>query len=428
MRMRMRRPRIAATAARCGLALGWLGVALLLTPASAHGDDRETIAGRVINGTSGEADPADLEVALHVFGDRGEVDIATAVTDGSGRFEFPDVEINDGFAYAVTASYQDVLYSTGLEPTTPAEGPVELLVYEATSSLEALEVGADVLLVGGVDGDKKSLSAFRVISVSNDGDRTFVPDLARPASMNFLRFSLPSGVADLEVDSDLPGGEIITIGTGFALVAPVTPGPHQVAYTYRVSYEGSRLEFVHSFPMGAETFRLLIDDGVGRLGDSTGLAPMPAINVEGRSHSGWGASDLGPGTKLNLEIVDLRQPPLLRRVGDTLADGPYLKIGIPSLVGLVLASLLVYSLAFKQARGERAAVSGLVAAAGAPPTSGTARGQDYPKDKRRALVEEIARLDDLFQGGDVPEGDYHQRRQELKDRLLLIALPAEGEV
>ena len=423
------RPRLAGKLPIPCLVLAGLGLmALLLSPLPLHGEGEATVRGRVVNGSSGGADPADLEVALHIFGDSGEVDIATASADASGRFEFVHVEVDEGFAYAVTTSYEDILYSVRLEPATLGEEPVDLVVYETTSSLEGLQVAADVLLVGGIEGDKGSLSAFRVISVMNDADRTFVPDLAQPARMNFLRFSLPTGATNVDVDSNLPGGEIITIGTGFALTAPVTPGSHQVAYTYRIPYQGSHLELVHSFPMGAETFRLLIDDAVGRLEGSGALAPMPAINVEGRSHSVWGATELSPGTKLSLNIVDLARPPMLRRLGDALTDGPYLNIGIPSVVGLVLASLLVYSMAFRRAGRESSVVSGPVAAAAAVSTDAAQRGQDHPIDERRALVEEIASLDNLFHRGEVPEDDYHQRRQELKDRLLLLALASKGEV
>ncbi len=406
---------------------------LLLVPTPLHGESHTTIImGQVVNGTSGGEAPANLEVTLHMFGQIGEVDITTAMTDSQGRFRFDNVEVMEGLTYAVTASYRDVLYSRILDSPTLTE-PVELLVYEATGSLEALQVDADVLLIRGADQDKGILSAFEVVRLVNGGDRTFVPDLAQPGSMNFLRFSLPAGATNLNVKSDLPSGQTVTVGTGFALTAPVTPGPHQVTYTYRIPYEGSRLELGRTFPMGAQTFRLLVEDGLGELRDSTFLSPLSPADVEGKLYRVWGASQLGAGARLDVEISDLPQPSPLRRVGDALTDGPYLKVGIPGVVGLVMAGLLVYVLLLRQPGKAPTVTSDLEAGVDAALTlspSPTGRGMSVGQgegreSERRALIEAIAQMDDLLQQGKIAREDYQQQRQELKARLLQITLTSE---
>ena len=334
----------------CWVGLGMGGLALsvlLLLPMRVWGEHHVTVTGQVVNGTSGGAIPAEFEVTLHTITEAGEVGIATALVTGDGRFRFPDVQVDDGFTYAVAASYRDVLYSTRLDPSA-LEEPVELTIYETTNNLEVLRVDADVLLITRTDPGERSLSAAEVVRLVNLEDRTFVPDLTQPGSMSFLRFSIPAGQKNLEVLSDLPGGEIITVGTGFALTAPVTPGFHQVTYTYLVPYDGSRLELTRSFPMGAEVFRLLLEDTLGNIKASAQLTPQSATGEEGNFYRVWGASQLAPGTRLDVEIYDLPQPALLRRIGGTLADGSYLKIGIPGAVGLVMAALLVHALASRQ--------------------------------------------------------------------------------
>ena len=280
---------------RLGLALGGLVLAgVFMMPAPLVGEDQATITGRVLNGTSGAGNPSGIGVTLHIFGGDEEVDISSTMTDGEGRFRFREVEPNDDFVYAVTATYLEVLYSSRVDPLLLSE-PVELTVYETTSSIESVRVGANVLLIGSAGQDKKQMSAFEVVRLENDGDRTFVADLDQPGSMNFLRFSVAAGATDLNVSSDLPGGDILTVGSGFAITSPVTPGPHQVSYTYRIPYSGTRMELRRSFPMGADTFRLLLEDGLGELRSTGTLTPQSRAEAEGKSFNVWGATQLTPG-------------------------------------------------------------------------------------------------------------------------------------
>ena len=391
----------------------------LLIPGQLHSQEHIDITGQVVNGTAGGATPHGLDITLHVIGPGGELWTASTVTDGDGRFRFDEVEVDEASPYAVTTSYQDILYSAVIDPSAPA-GPVELLVYETTNDISSLRVSTDALMIRNGGQDERMLTALEAVALVNDGDRTIVPDLSRPQAMNFMRFSLAEGATGLEVSSNLPDGDIISVGTGFALTSPVTPGAHQVTYIYLIPYEGSAAEFSHSFPMGADTFRLLIEDGLGDFQGTDVLAPLEPVDAEGTSYSVWQAEDMDSGRRLTLEIAGLPQPPALQRLGDTLTDGPYLKVGLPVAVGVALAALLLYALVIR-----RPVVP--TTSQGAPGTAatqpvGTPGG---PEEERRTLVEAIADLDDLSQQGRVPQEDYHRRRQELKARLLRLALILE---
>ena len=337
---------------RCGRPVRFLVVVgavlagLLMIPAGTFAEHEVAITGRVINGTPGGTDVGNQKVSLHVINAVGEVDVTHSLTRSGGRFRFEDVEVDGGSSYTLTAEYQGVLYSVGLYPNN-LEEPAQLMVYTTTSTLEEVRVGADVMLIRGADGDERLISAFEVVTVVNEGDRTFVPDLTQPVQMRFLRFSVPAGIGGLRVSSDLPGGEVIDVPTGFALIAPVTPGSHQVTFSYTIPYAGSELQFTRSFPMGVEAFRLLLERESGVLRDPGFLDALPPAGAEGDTHSAWGAGPLSPGAKLTVAISDLPEPSWLHRLGEALTDGPYLKVGIPSAVGAVLAALLVYSLVFR---------------------------------------------------------------------------------
>ena len=397
----------------------------LLLSAGAHADGEVAVEGRLSNGTAGASAPAGLEVFLHIISDTGEVDISSARTDAAGSFGFPAVAVDDGASYTLTTSYQDILYSTRVEPPALDE-LVELTIYDVTQSISDVTVSADVMLIRTLDEGGRLLTVFEVLQVENAGDRTFVPDLEQPGLMNFMRFSLHTEAQGLEVSSDLPGGEVLNVGSGFALTAPVTPGAHQVTYSYRIPYEGDRTELDHSFPMGAGTFRILVEDGLGQFRSGGSMVPLPPAESEDRSYVVWGVSDLSAGDRLSVELVDLPQPTARERLGDALTDGSYLKVGIPSAVGAVLAGILLYALFFRRREGSGVANLALASSPAqmssevgtVPSTSGI--------EQRRALVDAIAGLDDRYERGELSVGDYDRSRQELKDRLLSVT-PATRE-
>ncbi len=410
----MRAPRQRLALGLSGLVMG----ALFLVPAPLHGESHATITGRVVNGTPGGVAPPNLEVTLYIIGSGGEADPITTMTDKDGRFRFRNVPESDVSTYSVTGRYQNVQYSTVLDPRALAD-PVELLVYETTGSTESVHVSADILQIGEPDQDERSLSAFQVIRLENEGDRTFVPDLSQPGNMNFLRFSLPAVATNLDVSSDLLSGPVIRVDTGFALAAPVTPGSHEVTYSYTLPYEGSQLALTRSFPMGADAFHVLLQGSLGELNSSGSLIPLPPFDIDGKSYTVWGATQLTPGSRLAMVIDHLPQLPLLDRVGKALSDGPYLRVGIPWAVAIGLAGLVAYALAFKQTGG---------ASGGALSPSGASHEPGMPlKDERKSLVQTIAQLDNLLQRGEIAQADYKRRRQELKTRLLSLALAAGSD-
>ena len=396
-----------------------------LMPISAYGQDGSIqIEGRIVNATEGADPGSGLEVTLHVIDDAGAVNISTSITDDDGRFQFDDMKRDSDSTYAIATSYQDVLYSARVDSSPPLM-PVELLVYETTNDIETLNVESNVLLLSSTDSDEERISAIELIRLVNVGDRTFMPNLAQPAQMNFLRFSLPGGASDLDVSSDLPGGEIISIGTGFALTAPVTPGSHQVTYTYRIPYEGAALSLRRSFPMGAESFRLLLEESLADLRNPANLIPLEPVLLEGRSLNVWGAADLSPGDSMTMEISGLPQPSSLNRLGDAIADGRYLKIGIPSAVGLVMAAVLLYVLLFKQPQRTATGNTELALATSYAVASTPDPPDSLMEDQRSSLIEAIATLDNELQRGELDMQEHEKRRAELKTRLVQLVLTSK---
>ena len=356
---------------------------------------------------------------LHRFGDEGQIQVLSTTTGEGGAFTFTKVEIVEDSTYAVAVNYQDVLYSASV-PAPIGSQPVELLVYEVIQDIDVLTIDAHVALIN--EGpDEESLLVLEAVGVVNDGDRTFVPDLDQPVNFNFMRFSLPAGATELDVGSDLPGGEIINIGTGFALTAPVTPGIHQVTYTYEMPYTDGSATIEKTFHMGADRFSVLLPEGLGffayaSLEDGT---TVETVDIGGITYTSWELNDLVPGGRVSLRVSGLPNISWWSRAGETLTEGGLLKIWIPVTLVVVLLSLLSIGLIASYKRAGMSA-SGAI---GQDTLQGYVEEvEGFDEDQ---LVQSIADLDDLYAQGGIAEGEYRQVRGAAKVRLLRLALDRE---
>ncbi len=393
-------------------------LALLLGLASmlSTGDNRAAwaveavdVSGTVRNGTLGGEVPVGLEVLLHRFGDEGQIDVVATLTQEDGSYTFQAVEAAENSAYAVVTNFQGVPYSAAVPPPVGSES-IELVVYETLQSIDIIRLEADIMLIDR-GADKSRLSALEAVGIMNDGDHTFVPDLEQPANFNFMRFSLPEGAINLDVGSDLPGGEIINIGTGFALTAPVKPGRHQVTYTYVVPYSGSSTLITRSFPMGVDTFGLLVRADLGSV-ESTQLVEQQQVDIGGITYASWESEKLAPGQRVSYRISGLPTPSWWGKTKESFADGQALRIGLPETLAAVLIAMLTYALVSHRRRND--------ASPAAPESSEQGLGHlegidDMDEDQ---MVQMIAHLDDLYEQEWIDEEEYQRSRQIAKDHLL----------
>jgi hypothetical protein len=392
-----------------------LVVALALEAAGTspvNAQELATLRGRAVNGTEGATIAPGLPVFLHVFNQQGSgVSSMETTTDDAGGFQFDEVSTTEEAAYAVTMDYAGMRYSTLLGPEDLA-APVELTVYEATQDLSVVEVEHQALVITGINEIDQQIEAVEFVSLVNRSDRTLVPDLSnvRQGAFSFLRFSLPPQATGLDLQSDLMGGEIIPVGTGFAVIAPVAPGEHDISFSFQFPYQGSAFAYQQNLPQGVEVYQVLIPERLGQI-QVSGLQSSPPLDVEGSNYRVWEAQDFAPGEGLMVELTNLPQPSLLARLGKSVTDGTFWHITIPATLGAALALVLLYA-GFKAPREA--------------PASAMAGGQlqhNGDSRHREALVRAVAALDKKFQQGQMPQSEYEAQRQQLKARLLEAAPP-----
>jgi len=361
-----------------------------------NADDTISIQGRVVNGTTGAGLPSDLAVLMLVTGADGTLS-GTGQTspDQDGRFEFQDVALAEGGAYTLSVDYGGVFYGANVTQVG-LEQDITLTIFEPTQDATVVSVGRHVMVLAAVDDKDRTVTAFEFAEVTNLSDRTLSPDLTNQAQISFLRFALPPNASDLNVDSDLRGGDIIAIPTGFALTAPVPPGDHNVFFSYSFPYEGSSLAYRQSLVQGAGVFQVLVPEGLTGV-SVPGLAQIPAVMIQATSYRAWEGRDFPPGRGLELALTGLPEPGVWIRFSRSLTDGTFWQVAIPSAVGATLAALLLWGLVqrYRPAPASHAA--------------GPTGGQE--SQERASLVQAVAELDERYQQGQVSEEDYRQQRQ-----------------
>ena len=305
------------------------------------------VSGHLMNGTRGADVPAGVAVLLHRFGaGSGSVDTFETLTDGDGAFRFDDVPApQDGDSLALAADYGETRYTAVVSPAELSE-PLTLTVYEFTRDVGVVVTTEQSIIVAGIDAATRRMAVVQLFTLENRGDTTLAPDLSAPpmiGQFSFLRFSLPANAADLDVSTDLVGGEVIPVGTGFAITAPVQPGRHQVSFTFTVPYQGDEVTWRDNTLQGAETFNLLIPEEFGNIGVG-GLTPDQGFTVGGVSYRVWRADNLTPGAGVNLTLSGLPEPSWLTRLGNPLSEVRFWYGAIPALVGVALAGLLVWGI------------------------------------------------------------------------------------
>ena len=299
----------------------------------------------MVNETAGGVTPSGQSVFLLVTGPSGElVYSGQAETGPDGDFSFPGVPRGAGEQFLFNVSYAGVPYSTVLTPAEAA-GEVTLPVYETTSDVSVVKVQRQVLVVVGIDENDRRISALEFVRFSNESDRILKPDLASSAPMmSFLRFSLPAEAVGLSVNSDLPSGEIISVGTGFAVTAPVAPGAHSVEYSFTFPYEGDRISYRQNLLQGAEVYQVMVPEALPGL-EVGPLEPVSPIDIQGTKYRVWEARDRNPREGLTLEIGNLPKPSLTGRVSSAVSGSSFWLTAIPVLFGLGLAVALVAGVA-----------------------------------------------------------------------------------
>ncbi len=391
------------------IALWALGAAAALSLA-AHGaalaqSQLRTVSGIAVNATPGGGAVAGQTVTLHRISADGFDDLTTTTDDG-GAFAFDPFEYDPTIAYGVSVRYRGAIYGSDLDLASGSPPPVTLTVYEGTSDDSIVSSASASLLLADADGATQTLAALEIVRLVNSSNMAYVPG---EGAMELLRFGLPQGATGLVMDTPLIGADFIQVDRGFALLASVPPGEHEVMFSYRFPYESERFTLEKTYRYGANELRILAPDEVVSISSSLGEA-QPATIGE-RQYSIIEARGLTRGAAISVELGDLPTASVAQRVGGRFSGARFEFIA-PAALATLMAGLLVYGAVWRRDRPKRAERSSRIDAPA-----------DSEADVIRRMIDDAA---DGYASGALSESDYRQRRKILDARLAELSQSGGG--
>lgn len=376
-------------------------VALFFALASGHGlveaqPDYRTVEGVVVSGTAGGADLFGQVVTLHRVTSTGFDDVDT-LTDDAGAFRFDEIEYDPSTSYGVSVRYQDAIYGTDLDMSSGSPPPVTLTVYEATHDDSIVSVGAASLLLAAADASDQTLAALEIITLVNRSDMAYVPGAG---VMELLRFGLPVGATELSLDTRLIGADFIQVDRGFALLASVPPGEHEIMFSYRFPYQAETHSLEKSYRYGADSLRILTPEEVASI-KVEGLGEPESVRIGERQYRVLTADSVERGGSLVMELDGLPTRGAADRIAGSVSGIKFQYIG-PVALGVLMVALLIYG-ALARSAGRRRVES----------------ASDVSSE-RAVIFRMISDLTDNYESGEISDEEYRQRLLVLNARLTAL--------
>ena len=358
--------------------------------------DYRSVEGVVVSGTAGGADLFGQVVTLHRVTSTGFDDITT-VTDDTGAFKFQNIEYDPSVRYGVSLRYQDAIYGADLDMSLGSPPPIEITVYEATHDDTVVSVGAASLLVAAADGTDQTVAALEIITLVNRSDMAYVPG---SGVMELLRFGLPADATELSLDTRLIGADFIQVDRGFALLASIPPGEHEIMFSYRFPYQGMEFTLNKTYRYGAESLRILAPEEVLSI-SSESLGEPERVMIGERQYLVLTTEGLTRGESLSLVLDGLPTPGAMDRIADGFS-GIKFQYAAPVALGVLMIALLAYGAIWKNTRQQRNAPASEVS------------------NERAVIFRMVSELTGAYESGEMSDEEYRQRLMVLNARLTTL--------
>lgn len=383
--------------------------ALLLAPAHARAQSAGAveIRGRVEHGARAPSfNPTEARVTLNVLDGVTAVSQETASPDAAGAFAFRAVPA-EGRTFFFSVEYQGAAYSAVRAADELAE-PVVVTVFDSTHDSSVIAVQSHTVVVAGAVPDEGFVEILERAIVRNDSGLTLAPDpdAEGPAMLSFLRFALPPGAYNLDVRSNLTGGQVLEVDKGFALTSPVPPTAqgetHRFEFVYRLDYDEPSLDLSRVMRFGAESLRFVAPVDVAAPA-SPRLADLGATDFNGRLLRLLEGQDVEPGEVVGMTVSGLPRPSPLDALRESAGEW-YVRYGAPAAVAV--AALALLPLAFRR--------------------------RSAPAASRGQLLAQARALRAAYDGGAISRAAYDSRTRALRDALVRLEIrerlaSADGE-
>ncbi len=365
---------------------------LLAGPAAVSAADDGAISGTVVNGTEGGTAVDGVSVSLTVFDNMVvTADLATTV-DANGNYEFTGLATDAAFSYRLETEFAGLPYESGFLQFAAGETviPWDFNVYDSTPDSGVVSVVMAHVIMAAEEG-YLGVTEYHVLL--NGSDRAYVGAAVEgEAWREVLAFGLPPGASALDFTTGLTDVRMWPDGSGFSDGAPLAPGMREVVFTYLLPFSGAEKQLDLGFDYPIQALNLLVED-LGIEVTTTLTASDPLVMDTGRYLVFTGAG-IPAGETINLTLKGARG-----------AGGTPVWVWV--LVALAVGGIGGFIWWRRRAGYEPA-------------------DEDAAADSV-SLLGELARLDDEFEAGEIPEADYQRQRADIKAELVSLMQRESGE-
>ena len=316
------------------------------------------LTGRVVNQTLNRPEP-DVEVS-YIRHETGDVTVVRDTTDAEGRFALevpPDPGADP--PPMLLARYRGIDYPGN---PAPAGDRVDIPVFETTDSDTALSLASHHIII-----DAQAGTVTYILIAHNRGDRTYLTGGDHGHGLEML---LPDGVTEI---ARAPQG-VHLHGSLLVDPRPIIPGNSQTFFTFALPSSKRVIQRV-TYPTTA--VNLLVRPTDTPIA-TTALRDRGVVTLGDNAFQSYGADQLARGTQIDIRLS-----------APEVASDSQLWIWVSAASAVVVLILVIY-LRFPKA----------------------------PPNRRTALLEQIADLDERFEKGTISEADYKTRRSALKAEVI----------
>ena len=360
------------------------------------------IKGEVVNLTQGVGVGEMVSVALHVSSLDSPRQTQHTFTDSSSSFQFESVLYSPDNLYGLSTIYKGTVYVGDIVIESGFAKFASLSVYDTSTDDDIIFLSKGSFSITGIDSLNRKISVLELATVSNDSKLTYVQG---SGPMDLIRFGIPEGATNFVFDTLIPAAEYIQVDKGFALIASLPPGDHEIMYSYDIPYAGSQSEILKTWRYGAKSASILFPKGMVNLNADFETVNQDTIGE--KVYTILESRNIKRGSETSISLTDLPTPKFLDRMSNQFGQMRYEYTGP---VGLLLALVAIGTLGiFSTVRLRNRRTSWL---------AGSSEAQ--------VISDQITELDNLHSGNDLDDHLYRDRRDYLVKRLRLISEESEG--
>jgi len=349
------------------------------------------VDGQVVRGTrKGPIPVANQWVIIHRVGRDRAGPLDSTRTSASGKYTLKYHTSGDSTAlYFVSTSYGGVAYFTSpLRAPDVGGDAARLTVFDTTSGPVPIAIGGRHLIVGAPNPSGRR-PVGEVYDLQNDSTVTVV---ARDSLTPLWTTHIPSAAEAFQANpnGDLPQSALARRGNEVGILAPISPGIRQIAFTYELPASA----FPLSIPVERKTgvFEVLVQEPSARV-HAPSLRETPPVSADGRTFRRFLAQDLAASAVVRVDV-----PRVIGRDREKV----YIGVAVALIAAMAAALVLTARRSFTLGRAPVVATR--------------------PPLRSEALLRDIAALDAQFErepnADDAVKTAYETRRAALKAELV----------